>query len=104
MAQCSRIFDTLTREYFAAYRENGGSFRRIIRCWLSDGYYDASALEATLKQQFSEHQRMFGSLSSVATKVAVTTTTVSNALPVLLSDYNGTRSRQSDFGSYSLDT
>ena len=102
VAQCSTTFDTLTRGYFAAYREIGGGIRRIIRCWLSDGYYDATALEATLKQQFGEHQRMFGPLSSVATKVAVTTTTISNALPVLLSNYNGTRSRQSDCGWYPL--
>ena len=77
--------------------------RRIMRCWLSDGYHDVGALEATLKQYFGAHQRMFGPLSSsVATKVAVTATTISDAFPVLLSNYNGTGTRQPDCGQYSL--
>ena len=71
----------------------------MLRCWLSDGYYDVTALEATLKSYFGEDQRMFGTVpSGIRTKIAVTATTISDAVPVLLSNYNGSGTRQPDCG------
>lgn len=97
------MFDTLTRQLFATRLRGGGCgiyVRRLLRCWLSDGYYDTAALEVALKQHFGDHQRMFGSLpSAIATKAAVTATTISDASPVIISNYNGVGTRQPDCGA-----
>ena len=103
VSQCIQTFDSLTREFFSTrLRAKGGAwqyFRHLLRCWISDGYYDAIALEATLKRYFGVRQRMFGYIpSKVATKTAVTATTISDASPVILSNYNGVGVRQADCG------
>lgn len=103
VAQCKSMFDKLSREVFGDHRRNEGgvwrSVRRLLRCWMSDGYYDTAFLETILKQLLGAQQRMFGSRSStISTKVAVVATTISDALPVVLSNYNGVRTRQSDCG------
>ena len=71
----------------------------MLRYWISDGYYNAGTLEATLKRYFGLRQRMFEYLpAKIATKTAVTATTISDASPVILSNYNVVGVRQSDCG------
>lgn len=103
VTQCTQTFDSLTREFFGTRLRTGGGpwqfFRHLLRCWLSDGYYDAAGLEATLKRHFGLRQRLFGYLpAKSATKTAVTATTISDASPVILSNYNGVGGRQADCG------
>ena len=103
LARSKAMFDTLSREVFGTHRgPEAGLFRfirRLFRCWMSDGYYDAAGLEAILKHHLGVQQRMFGSRSSsIPAKVAVTATTISDAAPVILSNYNGTRAQQPDCG------
>jgi len=103
VAHCSSTFETLVREFFSRSPRTGGGIwlciRRLLRCWLSDGYYDSSPLESTLKELFGEHQRLFGHMpSGNTTKVAVTATAISDAVPVVLSNYNGSGARQPDCG------
>ena len=103
VTECIQNFDRLAREFFSTRLRAGGGpwhfFRHMLRCWISDGYYDAGTLEATLKRYFGLRQRMFGYLpAKIATKTAVTATTISDASPVILSNYNGIGVRQSDCG------
>ena len=103
VTQCIQTFDSLAREFFSNRLRAGGGpwqfFRHLLRCWISDGYYDAGALEATLKRYFGLRQRLFGYLPAKATtKTAVTATTISDASPVILSNYNGVGVRQADCG------
>lgn len=103
VAQCIQTFDSLTREFFSTRLRAGGGLwqflRHLLRCWISDGYYDAAALEATLKRYFGLRPRLFGYLpAKTATKTAVTATTISDASPVILSNYNGIGVRQADCG------
>ena len=100
--QCKQNFDTLTRQIFEA--QDKGSFepfrhlRRILKCWLSDGYYDAKPFEDTLKLVFGPSSKMFDFHDSNNTKVAVTATTISDALPYVISNYNGKVERPGDSG------
>lgn len=103
VAQCAQNFGSLTREFFQAQERNrGGLFRRVrrvIKCWMSDAYYDAVKFETTLKKIFGERNRVFGSqFPQPTTKVAVTATTISDALPYLFSNYNGVGKREKDLG------
>ncbi len=104
VSYCSKIFDTLTRQFFRRrIRGSGNVFqqiRHVLKCWLSDGYYDVRGLEDSLKEHFGTEQRMFdhtGNTSDV--KIAVTATTISDASPYLFSSYNGSRVRSNDCGT-----
>ena len=93
----------MTHDFFSTRLPAGGGpsqfFRHMLRCWLSDGYYDSAALEATLKRYFGLRQRLLGHLpAKTATKIGVTATTISDASPVILSNYNGVGARQTDCG------
>ncbi|KAL8802034.1 MAG: hypothetical protein Q9200_006728, partial [Gallowayella weberi] len=73
--------------------------RRLLKCWLTDGYYNVDAVEAAMKASFGPLERMFGtSQSPYGTKVAVTATSISDASPVLFSNYNGLTTRAKDCG------
>lgn len=103
VSQCIQVFDNLSRQFF---RNREGKrtgiihyLRRLLKCWLLDGYYDASALEDALKLNFGIHQRMFDSLQpSFGTKVAVTATKISDATPFVFSNYNGLGIRNPNCG------
>lgn len=76
-----------------------GWVRRLLKCWMSDAYYDADQFEKTLKLVFGVRTRIFDSrLSPTNTKVAVTATTISDARPYVFSNYNGSGQRQRECG------
>ena len=58
------IFDSLTREFSRNHRVGGPwqLFHHMLQSWISDDYYDAVALEVTMKRYSGPRQRMFGYL------------------------------------------
>ncbi|KAI9732137.1 MAG: hypothetical protein M1834_004233 [Cirrosporium novae-zelandiae] len=104
ISQCLRMFKALATSYFGKMRKSNhslfGHIRQLIRCWLSDGFYDAEALEQALKESFGVKHRMFdcthGTISG--TKVAVTATSISDASLCLFSNYNGIGLREKNCG------
>ena len=109
VSRCISVFDALSRDFFGTHSGPAGGvwhyFRRLLRCWLSDGYYDPAPLEHTLRQHFGEDQRMFGAApAGIRTRIGVTATTISDATPVVLSNYNGSGSRQPDCGEWCIST
>ena len=67
---------------------------------MSDAYYDATRFEMTLRLVFGERTRMFDSRPTPSNaKVAVTATTISDAMPYVFSNYNGVSVRQKDIGN-----
>ena len=106
ISYCSKIFESLSRQFFRRRTRGSSSFfqqiRHVFRCWLSDGYYDVRSLESSLKQHFGTEQRMFDHTASVSdVKIAVTATTISDASPYLFSSYNGSGIRSKDCGKWS---
>lgn len=104
VSYCSEIFNTLTRQFFRPRTRGSGNFiqqiRHLLKCWLSDGFYDVRGLENSLKEYFGTEQRMFdhtGNTSDV--KIAVTATTISDASAYLFSSYNGSIVRSNDCGT-----
>lgn len=102
VSRCNEIFDELTRQFFRrrqTYNNVFKQFRHLVKCWFLDGCYDVENLEASLKEHFGIHQRMFGYTEhSLKTKVAVTATTISDASPYLFSSYNGVGERKENCG------
>ena len=101
-----RVFDVIVRDVFGKDLAGGGGIfmqmRRHFRCWLNDGRYDVSSLEAFLKHNFGEERRIFdasekGETSGV--KVGVTASTISDASPYIFSNYNGWGQRTKDSGT-----
>lgn len=77
--------------------------RHLIKYCVSDGVYKVDKLEAALQAQFGPRQRLFDYSHSLnGTKVAVTGTLVSDAFPVVFSNYNGPGGRREDCGRYVL--
>ena len=75
----------------------------MLKCWLTDGYYNVDALEAAMKASFGPHERLFGtSQSPYGTKIAVTATSISDASPFLFTNYNGQAARAKDCGKVVL--
>ncbi|KAL4887982.1 FabD/lysophospholipase-like protein [Aspergillus ambiguus] len=66
-----------------------GKFLRTIRCWWTDGWYDARTWDRFLQEQFGSKRRMFDVQPVSGTKIAVVTTVND---PVLLTNYRRTNS------------
>ncbi len=62
-----------------------------VHCWLSDGAYDPNIFEAYLKEIFGLTRRLFDTPRDLNSgpKFAVVTTSISDATPFLLQNYNG---------------
>ena len=72
---------------------------QVLKCWISDDYYDVFTLETIFKECFNETQRMFNTFSSVSEmKVGVTVTTISDASFFVFFNYNelSVRNKESD--------
>lgn len=94
--RCSEAFDTLSRRIFESEqvpRSLYGSLKKYLRCWISDGVYDHTCLEKHLQSIYGHSTPLFGaphnSISAPSTKCAVTTSTISDGTPYLVSNYNG---------------
>ena len=104
VARCTRIFDILVRDFFGIHLTKGSGLlirlRDWFRCWLSDGCYDANALENSLKDTLGEDRRMFDidRFGVSGSKVAVTATTLSNTSTYIFSNYNGNCPREKSCG------
>ena len=85
----------MIRDFFGIHLTKGtgllSRMRDLFRCWLSDGRYDESLLEASLKGTFGYDRRLFDvdRLGVSGQKIAVTATTLSDASTFILSNYNG---------------
>ncbi len=76
-----------------------GRLHRVLKYWISDGYYDVFTLETIFKECFGETRRMFDTSSSVSgMKVGVTATTISDASSFVFSNYNGLGVRNKESG------
>ena len=104
VSKCARVFDTLAKQFFKRRdRVSSNILRRLrsaLKCWIADGCYEVGDLEATLRLQFGDHRKVFDYTHYLAnTKVAVTATLVSDASPVIFSNYNGAGFRSEDCGT-----
>lgn len=103
VTQCAHIFDQLTRRFFGDPRRYTTVVSRIryaIKCWLSDSCYEADVLERALQEMFGRDRLMFDfNPIKSSTRIAVTATAVTDAHPVLLSNYNGTGRTDKDCGT-----
>ena len=100
---CDNAFEALARQLFRnPDRESKSIVKRLrnaLKCWVSDGCYDAGSLERTLQRQFGGDKKFFGySDRPAGSKVAVTATMISDAFPIIFSNYNGMGSRHNDSG------
>lgn len=101
--RCIREFDTLARQFFIKRQKESqsplGYLHRVFKCWLSDGCYDVSSLEVTLKSCFGLSRRMFDAPTSISgIKVGVTASTISDASSFVFSNYNGLGTRAKECG------
>ena len=104
VSKCVHVFDTLAKQFFKRRDRVSNNilrrFRSALRCWIADGCYEVSDLEANLRLQFGDHHKVFDYTHYLAnTKVAVTATLVSDASPVIFSNYNGAGLRSEDCGT-----
>jgi hypothetical protein len=85
--ECMSTFVQLSKSLFDG-PWSGGSLvvraLRLVRCWFTDGWYNARALEQQLRRHYGADQLMFDAQAVSGTKVAVTTTAGG---PVLLTNY-----------------
>ena len=100
---CASVFDALARDLFRRrFKKSGGFWQRIktiMRCWLSDGYYNAAHLESAMQKHLSLDQKLFSAASARWAKIAVTATSIGdNALAIILPNYNGSTQRQGNCG------
>ena len=104
VSRCMRVFDVLIRDFFGIHMTKGSGvltrLRDWFRCWLSDGRYDVSMLEASLKDVFGDDRRIFDvdRYGASGRKVVVTATTLSDASTYIFSNYNGIGTRDRGCG------
>jgi hypothetical protein len=104
VSRCSQIFEQLAKRCFRKQWLSGlpilCRLNSLLKCWMSDGRYDAVDLEASLKQCFGSQKCLFDTPESSfsGVKVGVTATTISNATPFIFSNYNGEGTRNAGCG------
>ena len=99
------LFKELTMRFFGNKSKTVLSkLHQYVRGVVSDGFYDTAEMEASLKAQFGEIKRVFDFPSNGVSrcKVAVTATTITNALSYIFSNYNGIGLRDSFTGLSSV--
>ena len=105
VSQCVHVFDSLARKLFQRPQGRVNLITRLrltLKGWYRDGHYDVNDLEHCLKEYLGTDDRMFGHQPGVlATKVGVVAATISNASPIIFTNYNGSGSRKA--GCMSLD-
>ncbi|THC89924.1 hypothetical protein EYZ11_010621 [Aspergillus tanneri] len=97
--ECNDTFADLMQEFFQKQpppRSIWAKLLRAIRCWWTDGWYDASMWDKLLQSQFDASQQMFDTQPVSGTKVAVTTTARDT---VLLTNYRRNTVKPDD-GAY----
>jgi len=94
----TRFFSSTFLQSFPALAR----LRTYVRCITRDSCYRADLLDASLKESFGERKRMFDLPDSGVSqhKLAVTTTTTSNASTRLITNYNGTSQKTTERGMY----
>lgn len=103
---CIRLFRTLTRESFGeqgpARRSRLKRLKHYLKGLITDGCYDVGKIERALKSSFGETQKIFDCPEHRESrcKVAVTATTISDAITFLFSNYNGSAQRESTCGEF----
>ena len=104
ISRCTRVFDILIRDFFGIHITRGSGLltrlRDWFRYWLSDGCYDVTTLETSLKEIFGDDRRIFDvdRFGASGQKVAVTATTLSDATTYIFSNYNSTGIRERGCG------
>jgi hypothetical protein len=99
ISECISEFTTLARHAFTSRFVSNRSLcsyiASTIRSWARDGKYDASPLEACLRQAYGDERKMHdypvAGISNA--KVAVTATTISDASLCIFSNYKDNKSR-----------
>ena len=103
VSHCIWEFDRLVKQFFIKKRKKSHTLldhlHCVLKCWISDDYYDVSTLETMFKKCFDETQWMFDTSSSVSEmKVGVIATTISDASFFVFSNYNGLGVRNKESG------
>ncbi len=105
-SQCVHVSDALARKLLERPQGRINFIRRLrlsLKGWYRDGHYDANALEDCLKDNLGIDDRMFGYQPGIlATKVGVVAATISNASPVIFTNYNGPDARKEECGKVSV--
>jgi hypothetical protein len=72
---------------------------KYIRCWILDGEYDPVVFQSLLKDMFGQ-RRMFDTPKRHVSesKFAVIASSISDATPFVLSNYNGPMPESQDLG------
>lgn len=106
VTRCARVFDHLIKDFFSTNISKASGLltrlRHWLRCWLSDGCYDVTALESSLKKIFGDDRKVFDidRYGVSGQKIAVTATTLSDASTYIFSNYNGMGTRDRGCGTY----
>ncbi len=103
VSHCIQEFDMLIKQFFVKKHKVSHTLLNhlhwVLKCWISDDYYDVFTLETIFKKCFCETQRMFDTFSSVSEmKVGVTATTISDTSFFIFLNYNelSVRNTESD--------
>ena len=98
--QCKQNFDALVRRTFNAEERNTFVFlrhlRRVLKCWFSNDYYDVTSLENTLKFMYDSIVKMFDFHEFNNSKIAITITTIFDAMLFVISSYDNKKKKRSD--------
>lgn len=104
--QCNSIFDTLVKKFFKIQWQSEQTLWRrlktVAKWWIRDGICDENDLESLLKDTFGPTRRLFDKPSGRPSglKVFVTATSISNADPLIFSNYNGSGACKEDCGEH----
>jgi len=101
LERCISTFIDIAKKTFGAEKHRSATVTRrlwrSLRCWLTDGKYDASAFETALQSIFGARNRLFQwAPNSLAAKVAVTATSISKPSAFIFSNYNASKSRSKE--------
>ena len=102
--KCSTTFDTLARQLFGERWTPRhtilGRMKEWLSWWAADGKHDPCLLESILQEYFGPSRRMFDSAGGrySGPRVAVTTTSISDATPFVFTNYNGVRDVEVESG------
>ena len=105
VSHCIQKFDTLTRQFFIKRQKQSQSLlkylHQVFKCWLSNGCYDVSTLEVTLKSCFGLSRQMFDAPTSISgIKVGVTAFTILNVSLFIFFNYNELDTRTKECGKH----
>ena len=101
-SDCAAIFETLAKQLFPQPTTRVSTFKRfrnLLTAWYRDGCHKAHTLEASLKENLSASDRLFGYARTLtSTKIGITAATIDKGFPLVMTNYNGQVRNNEDCG------